>query len=129
MLSEKLSMVAEPQDKWGGKWTEQKLDALIAYVRAYLTIMKKFPNWKTIYFDGFAGSGDRIMQRKNLLIPFEDELPEELTVFKGSVKRVLEEKNNTFDYYYFIDKNPANINKIQKIISNIQHIDKKRIVA
>src|SRR4030042_1870538 len=45
---------------WGGTWTMQKLDAFVDYVKAYLTIMKKNRYWKTIYFDGFAGSGERL---------------------------------------------------------------------
>ena len=125
----KISTVEEPAMSYGGKWTEQKLDAFMAYVRAYLAIMKQFPYWETIYFDGFAGSGERIKERKNLLIPFEDELPEELNVYKGSVKRVLEEKNNLFDFYYFIDKNPDNIKNIEKIRSEITHIKKDKIAV
>ena len=48
--------------KFGGSWTVKKLDAFINYVKAYTTILnsvKKKYNWKTIYFDGFAGYGER----------------------------------------------------------------------
>ena len=47
---------------WGGKWTEEKLDAFEKYVKAYLTIMNAYRDangWKLLYFDGFAGSGTR----------------------------------------------------------------------
>ena len=47
--------------KWGGKWTEEKLDAFEKYVRAYLTIMNNYRDvygWKLLYFDGFAGSAE-----------------------------------------------------------------------
>ncbi len=46
--------------EWGGRWTEEKLDAFEKYVNAYLTIMNSYKekyDWKLIYFDGFAGSG------------------------------------------------------------------------
>src|SRR5258706_6896821 len=43
-------------DKWGGKWTQDKIDIFIKYLKAYLIIMNK-RNFKLIYFDGFAGSG------------------------------------------------------------------------
>ena len=43
---------------FGGSWTEQKLNAFIKYVEAYLTILQKY-NWQTVYFDGFAGYGKR----------------------------------------------------------------------
>lgn len=50
--------VKEPEKPWGGPWTEIKLNAFEDYVKAYLKIMKR-QNWKTIYFDGFAGSGSK----------------------------------------------------------------------
>lgn len=56
-------MACEPiSDSWGGRWTEEKLDAFEKYVNAYLTIMNSYRekyDWKLIYFDGFAGSGTR----------------------------------------------------------------------
>ncbi len=53
------NIINEPSGEWGGPWTEKKLEAFSKYVWSYLTIMKKYPHWKTIYFDGFAGSGTR----------------------------------------------------------------------
>ena len=47
---------------WGGPWTEEKLEAFEAYVKAYLTIMnprRDKNHWTLIYFDGFAGNGTR----------------------------------------------------------------------
>ena len=60
--AEVLMACAPISDSWGGRWTEEKLDAFEKYVNAYLTIMNTFRdkhNWKLIYFDGFAGSGSR----------------------------------------------------------------------
>ena len=37
-------MVNEPQKNWGGRWTEEKLDAFEKYVKAYLTLEKKLKN-------------------------------------------------------------------------------------
>ena len=34
--------VCEPMAQWGGKWTEEKLDAFEKYVNAYLTIMNVY---------------------------------------------------------------------------------------
>ncbi len=50
---------------FGGKWTEQKLEAFIDYVKAYLTILNKHKKWKTIYFDGFAGAAEIIKKGLN----------------------------------------------------------------
>jgi three-Cys-motif partner protein len=45
-------------NKFGGNWTEQKIEIVVNYAKAYLTIMNKNKQFKTLYFDGFAGSGD-----------------------------------------------------------------------
>lgn len=115
---------------WGGQWTEIKLDAFVKYVRAYLTIMKKNPYWKTIYFDGFAGVGQRVRDRKGqqILDLWEGEIPEDIEVYKGASKRVLEEKDLSFDYYYFIDKDKENITSLELIADNTEHIARNRII-
>lgn len=46
-------IVNEPNEGWAGRGLKKKLDAFAKYVWSYLTIMKKYPYWKTIYFDGF----------------------------------------------------------------------------
>lgn len=97
------SIVEEPKPEWGGTWTHKKLEAFSKYVWSYLTIMKKYPYWKTIYFDGFAGSGSKkrncqSILYKQLALSFEEE-----DLYKGSVERVLSVKDNlSFDYYYFM---------------------------
>ena len=92
-------MASEPSSSWGGKWTEEKLDAFEKYVNAYLTIMNKHRDnnlWELIYFDGFAGSGSRNEETtedgKQLMLNLIDEqqLSEvELTPYKGAAERVL----------------------------------------
>lgn len=106
-------MAAEPSSSWGGKWTEEKLDAFEKYVNAYLTIMNKHRDnnqWELIYFDGFAGSGSKnegtTEDGKQLMLDLIDEhqLSEtELTPYKGAAERVLNIKQRGFDYYYFVD--------------------------
>jgi hypothetical protein len=47
---------------FGGLWTERKLAALEGYLTAYRHIFDKGPwasKYKTIYVDGFAGTGER----------------------------------------------------------------------
>jgi three-Cys-motif partner protein len=78
-------------NQFGGNWTEEKMDIVVKYATAYLTIMNQ-QNWvKTIYFDGFAGSG---------LIDSGD--PEELK--KGTCLRILDiSEPKPFDMYYFVE--------------------------
>ena len=73
-LPQDTEIVSEPKVLWGGRWTDEKLDAFEKYVRAYLTIMNKYRHqygWKLLYFDGFAGSGTR-----------NDDIDEDTTLYK-----------------------------------------------
>jgi len=108
---------------WGNTWTENKLNAFTKYVNAYLTIMdnnKGKYGWKTIYFDGFAGSGD--LKKKGALTPIEtDDLflldfgieEAETKIYKGAAERVLNIRKK-FDYYYFIDLNKNSLERLQE---------------
>lgn len=81
-------------NKFGGDWTIQKIEIVVNYAKAYLTIMNKYPHFKTLYFDGFAGSGD---------IFREDEVDMEIS--KGTALRILEIiLPKKFDRYYFVEK-------------------------
>lgn len=105
--------IAEPSGEWGGPWTEKKLQAFTKYVWSYLTIMKRHPYWKTIYFDGFAGSGSREKQDtsplwKQLSISLEEE-----ETYQGAAERILGIEGLGFDFYYFIDKKEESLLKLE----------------
>jgi three-Cys-motif partner protein len=113
--------VQEPQTQWGGIWTEKKLDAFAKYVSAYLTIMKKHPQWKTIYFDGFVGSGERKDKSNSPLYNQLMLTEQEEKLYKGSAERVLTLPNGlTFDFYYFIDTNEESLEKLKAKLSKIE---------
>jgi len=103
---------------WGGDWTEIKLQAFEDYVKAYLKIMnsqkKNRAGWPiTIYFDGFAGSGDRGIERNNdQSFFFDDVSAKELSVYKGSAERVLGMQIK-FDKYYFVDNSNNSLNDLR----------------
>lgn len=67
---------------FGGNWTENKIELLVEYAKAYLTIMnvhaKQF-GWKLMYFDGFAGSG--------LIVKGDKENRKEII---GAARRIIE---------------------------------------
>lgn len=44
-------------NQFGGDWTRLKIEMLVEYAKAYLVIMNKHSYWRTLYFDGFAGTG------------------------------------------------------------------------
>lgn len=120
-MSKELDIVTEPQAEWGGPWTEKKLDAFSKYVAAYLTIMKKYSYWKTIYFDGFAGSGNRKEKCNTLLYQQLQLTEQDERVYKGAAERVLTLPNNlAFDYHYFIDFKQESLDKLKIKLAELQ---------
>jgi three-Cys-motif partner protein len=117
----KKSIEEEPQKEWGGIWTMKKLDAFTKYVASYLTIMKKNPYWKTIYFDGFAGNGSKKPRCNNRIYHDLFLSEEEENVYKGSAERILSiNKGLAFDFYYFIDINEKSIKELERRLSAFQ---------
>ncbi len=108
---------------FGGSWTEEKLDRLDKYLRAYMTIFSGNPNaryYTTWYVDGFASGGYREVsgasERQARL--FEDIVQSDTQAFvKGSARRVLEAEP-AFDNYLFIDKNVARCNELEQLRSD-----------
>jgi three-Cys-motif partner protein len=117
----------KPQDGWGGPWTEKKLNAFSKYVRAYLTIMKKHPYWKTIYFDGFAGSGDRKAEQTDLAVQLQI-TSEEAGVYKGAAERMMRLPDDlSFDFFYFVDANEDALKQLESKLKEIPEADGKKL--
>ena len=76
---------------FGGPWTQQKLEILSKYLRAYRLIFDRNPKarfFETSYVDAFAGTGE--IPRPTLQGFFKDDpdlLKAEEEFRKGSVKR------------------------------------------
>src|SRR5689334_19394279 len=93
-------------NQFGGEWTKQKIEIVVAYAKAYLTIMNKYPQFKCLYFDGFAGSGD---------IYRNDET--DIEIIKGVAIRILDiDFPKGFDMYYFVELNEINKKELDKAI-------------
>jgi three-Cys-motif partner protein len=125
-MSWNQNVLNEPSGDWGGPWTEKKLEAFAKYVKSYLIILNQHPFWKTIYFDGFAGSGSKEIKTelyKQLKITEEEE-----RVYKGAAERVLTLDNDlTFDYYYFIDKKERSLEKLKAKLNSKFDLSKRKI--
>jgi three-Cys-motif partner protein len=122
--------MAKNDGDWGGPWTEKKLEAFSKYVWSYLTILKQRPQWKTIYFDGFAGSGDR----KNLNPETEDLYKqlkltvEEESVYKGAAERVLTlDEGLLFNFYYFVESSQQSLDKLKAKLEMLPNAKKTRL--
>jgi len=91
-------------NKFGGDWTKDKIEILVEYAKAYLTIMNKHPYWKLLYFDGFAGTGF-----------IEKEKAEDVKITVGASRRIVEiDKPRSFNQYYFVEKIHANCELLSK---------------
>src|ERR1041385_7640505 len=106
------------QLQFGGAWTQQKLDALSKYLRAYTKIFKKNPRaqfFNISYVDAFAGTGHL---RGRELGQFAKHFPgwaqsaEEYR--KGSVSRALEIEP-PFDEYIFIEKDSEKCEELKSL--------------
>ena len=94
-------------NQFGGSWTEEKMDIVVKYAAAYLKIMNS-QAWviKTIYFDGFAGSG-------------YIESSETDALKKGTSLRILDiAKPRPFDIYYFVELNEEHKNTLEQNLIN-----------
>jgi three-Cys-motif partner protein len=97
---------------FGGNWTENKIEILVEYAGAYLTIMNKYASqhsWRLMYFDGFAGSG--------LIVKGENEDRKEIV---GAARRIVEiETPRPFDEYYFVEMDSTNLRELELNTKNI----------
>ncbi len=104
-------------NQFGGDWTKKKIEILVDYAKAYLTIMKDRPYFKLMYFDGFAGSGFIINDKK---------VDIEMTV--GAARRIIEiAEPRPFDTYYFVEKDPIHFKLLEENTKTL--FPKKKIHA
>jgi len=93
-------------NQFGGSWTDEKMAIVVKYATAYLTIMNKQDWVKTIYFDGFAGSG-------------YIESSESEALKKGTSLRILDiAEPKPFDIYYFVELNEDHKKTLEQNLIN-----------
>ena len=106
---------------FGGDWTEQKLDALDQYLRAYATALSK-TRFSRVYIDAFAGTGYReqrastVSSRPSI---FEDEVKELAAeqpqqFLDGSAKIALKVAP-AFDRFVFVEYDAAKVVELDKL--------------
>jgi len=111
------------QDKFGGKHTKIKLDAVQKYLSAYTIALSK-QNFELIYFDAFAGTGSIDFGEKGrrddkqlqfLQDDFVYANVEEVGEFSdGSARRALQIPRK-FDKYIFVEKNRNKVQLLQEL--------------
>jgi three-Cys-motif partner protein len=112
---------------FGGNWTQQKLEILSKYLRAYRKIFDgntRARYFRVSYVDAFAGTG--VIPRPDIegtfaeLIPSLAEAEEEFR--KGSVRRALE-VDPPFHQYKFIEKDRAKCEELAALRSEYPNRD------
>jgi three-Cys-motif partner protein len=111
---------------FGGSWTQQKLEVLSKYLRAYRMIFDRNLRarfFKTSYVDAFAGTGE--IPRPVLKGFFKDDpdlLKAEEEFRKGSVRRALE-VDPPFDHYVFIEKDAGKCKELETLAGDFPERD------
>lgn len=100
------------EHRFGGAWTDEKLDALREYLIAYRKIFVANPaaaKLKTIYIDAFAGTGDRT--------PSDAQgAGDEIRQVKRGSARIALDLPSPFDEYIFIEHNRAHAAQLEAVI-------------
>ena len=116
------------QTMFGGSWTQQKLEILSKYLRAYRMIFDRNAGarfFEVTYVDAFAGTGE--IPRPELKGFFKDDpdlLKTEEEFRKGSVKRALEVQP-PFHHYVFIDKDSGKCQELEALAEEFPDRDIK----
>ena len=104
------------EQKFGGDWTEDKLERVRKYLPAYTKIMNKQLYFRYAYIDAFAGTGYREnKQEEDDSLPLfpEFDLPAQ-KFFDGSARIALEVKPR-FHKYIFIEKDEDKARQLEKL--------------
>jgi three-Cys-motif partner protein len=107
---------------FGGDWTQQKLQVLSKYIRAYRMIFDRNEHakyFRVSYVDAFAGTG--VIPRPDIQAAFAELIPSlaaaEAEFRKGSVRRALEVEP-PFHHYVFIEKDRAKCEELLDLKSD-----------
>jgi three-Cys-motif partner protein len=106
--------------RFGGPWTERKLEALHDYLVQYQLIFKRNPRarkLRTVYVDAFAGTGERDGAEREEgpgLFGYDEEIR---GYQEGSVRKALS-IDNKFDQYIFVENKPKHAAALKKLIAS-----------
>lgn len=111
-------MAERKHGKFGGDWTDEKLDRLARYLPAYTNILKG-RTYKYAYIDAFAGSGHREhLPKKSAAIQdlWGDDLDQLGTSFIAGSAVVAMRSEPPFHSYIFIEQDAAALAKLEQVL-------------
>lgn len=112
--------------RWGGPWTEDKLEILRRYLDAYTTALK-YKNFALWYVDAFAGTGEISVshfdadQSNSMLCGIEIE--NERASLDGSARIAADIQDKPFDKLIFIEKDAARVEWLQRRFGSDSRVD------
>ncbi|MFN8542887.1 MAG: three-Cys-motif partner protein TcmP [Candidatus Binatia bacterium] len=108
------------EPRFGGDWTERKLDIVASYLRAYTTALRN-TTFEKLYVDAFAGTGYRGARREDEGAPTTSALllpdlahAEPQALLEGSARRALA-TDPRFDRYVFIERGANRCAQLEKL--------------
>lgn len=101
------------KNKFGGPWTEIKLDAIAEYLQFYQTALKG-QGFETWYVDAFAGTGDRHAKVLTGGLFEAEPITLEEQVLDGSARKALQ-VDPPFDHYWFAEMHKGR----QKVLAGL----------
>ena len=113
--------MVEPE--FGGSWTEAKLERLRTYLRAFMKIFSRNTRagyYKTVYLDGFAGTGFRKRKKKSLEgvdVLFDVPRDRDSIEYRKGSAFVALETTPPFDEYVFVERSGARTRELTKLRS------------
>jgi len=123
-MTKKRATSKGPPHRFGGDWTQAKLDVLKDYLAAYTKALKDKPTaalpFRKAYIDAFAGTGTRTARERDtssaagvLLFPDLNE-PAPQKLLDGSAKLALQVEPR-FDKYVFIERSPERCEQLEAL--------------
>ena len=94
--------------RFGGDWTEQKLEVLAKYLTAYTTVLSK-QSFERIYIDAFAGTGSRQSPRR------EDQAELFPPEFLDGSARIALKTEPRFHRYIFVEESGERCEQLEAL--------------
>ena len=111
------------QEPFGGAHTVKKLDNLEKYLKAFLMVFQNKDWAHTIYFDGFAGTGEVPTSNRDAELPLGDD---DQAFIVGSAQRALRLEQK-FHEYVFVEKSRGKARELETRLK-ASHPDRNDVI-
>jgi three-Cys-motif partner protein len=121
--------------KFGGDWTEEKLERVRKYLSAYTIIFARNPRARMltpIYVDAFAGTGYRTLSypAAEADVPLPELLEHDNQTFLKGSARIALEVDPPFKQYIFIERDAQRAHELESLRAEFpQHSSKIQIIT